>query len=159
MSNAKKAKLLGMPLGTATHRLRKMLLFKFVRAAGAAICYRCGDWISSIDDFTVEHKEPWGSAKDSVGAFFDLDNVAFSHMKCNCGARRENAHCPEGHEYTEENTYQYPKGHRECRQCREKWQRSRLDKRHQVPVAISGKSGRCDRPDVGSIPTGYPNAR
>lgn len=26
--------------------------------------------------------------------------------------------CPQGHEYTEENTYKYPSGRRECRICR-----------------------------------------
>ena len=125
MSNANKAELLGMPFGTATHTLRKVLLFKFVQRAGEANCYRCGDWIFDIKDLTVEHKEPWGSAKDPVEAFFDLDNIAFSHMKCNYGARRENTHCPQGHEYTRENIYWYPKGHRECRRCREEWHKSR----------------------------------
>lgn len=27
-------------------------------------------------------------------------------------------HCPEGHEYTPENTYRYPAGNRACRECR-----------------------------------------
>jgi len=31
-------------------------------------------------------------------------------------ARR--THCPSGHPYTAENTYQYPKGNRACRECR-----------------------------------------
>ena len=29
-------------------------------------------------------------------------------------------HCPHGHEYTAENTYINPKGHRACRECRRK---------------------------------------
>lgn len=89
LDNKGKAKLLGMPFGTANNRLKKMLLFKLAERLGLTDCYRCGGRIFNIDDFTVEHKEPWGSAKDPVEAFFDLDNVAFSHMKCNYSAAKK----------------------------------------------------------------------
>lgn len=125
MSNANKAKLLKMPFGTAQGKLKKALLFKFASLLDKLGCYRCSNIIGSVDEFTIEHMEAWSSAKDPAAAFFDLENVAFSHMKCNYGARRENTHCPQGHEYTENNTYKYPKGHRECRRCREEWHKSR----------------------------------
>lgn len=32
-------------------------------------------------------------------------------------------HCPQGHEYTPENTYVYPSGNRRCRECRRIWNR------------------------------------
>lgn len=32
-------------------------------------------------------------------------------------AFRARTHCPSGHEYTDENTYRSPKGHRGCRTC------------------------------------------
>lgn len=34
------------------------------------------------------------------------------------GHQRAKTHCPQGHEYTPENTYTYPKGGRSCRACR-----------------------------------------
>lgn len=33
-------------------------------------------------------------------------------------AMTNRTHCPEGHEYTPENTYTYPQGNRACRECR-----------------------------------------
>ena len=142
MSNASKTKLLSMPFGTAQGKLRKALLFKFVQRAGEANCYRCGDWIFDIDVFTVEHKKPWGSAKNPVEAFFDLDNVAFSHMKCNYGVKREDTHCSQGHEYTEGNTYRCSNGWRQCRQChREKQSRFRAAHPEQSKSAYKRKKG------------------
>jgi len=39
-------------------------------------------------------------------------------MRSRMGApRRARTHCPQGHEYTEENTYVTPKGSRSCRAC------------------------------------------
>jgi len=108
MSNAEKAKLLRMPYGTANSRLRKMLLFKFAGELdpfGRLRCYRCGTEVPSIDDFSIEHKEAWMSAEDPVKAFFDLDNIAFSHITCNVGAaNREKIHCPQGHIYGKDRT-------------------------------------------------------
>lgn len=34
-------------------------------------------------------------------------------------------HCPQGHEYSEENTYRKPNGHRECRTCQRYQRRKR----------------------------------
>ncbi len=106
MSNAEKAKLLRMPYGTANGRLRKMLLFKLAGELGRLDCYRCdAEMIDSIEDFSIEHIEPWMSAEDPVEAFFDLDNIAFSHITCNVGAaNREKTHCPQGHLYGKDRT-------------------------------------------------------
>jgi len=72
---------LGMNYSTAASRLRKILLFKYVKLAGHGVCYRCGNKIESIDDFSIEHKEPW--LYEDPNLFWDLDNIAFSHMSCN----------------------------------------------------------------------------
>lgn len=32
--------------------------------------------------------------------------------------QREKTHCPQGHEYSKENTFVYPNGHRSCRECK-----------------------------------------
>jgi len=81
MGNNKKAETLGMPHGTANGRLRKSIMFKYVVLAGDNFCFKCGAEIVSIDDLSIEHKEPWEGI--SAELFFDLDNIAFSHLKCN----------------------------------------------------------------------------
>ena len=81
MSNESKAAFLGMSHGTAANRLRKQVLFKYVRMAGDHFCFKCGKEIESVDDLSIEHKEPWEGR--SVEAFWDLDNIAFSHLTCN----------------------------------------------------------------------------
>ena len=34
-------------------------------------------------------------------------------------SRRQRTHCPNGHPYTEENTYINRRGHRKCRECKQ----------------------------------------
>lgn len=82
----KKHTQLGMNPGTASGRLVKDLLFKFAVEAGHK-CHRCGGELVR-ETFSIEHKEPWLDSEDPVGLFFDLGNVAFSHLKCNVGASR-----------------------------------------------------------------------
>lgn len=88
MSNRKKDELLGEPHGTATGRLRKALLFKYVKLAGHDICYRCKRKIEVVADFSVEHTVAWQAAPDPKAAFMALDDIAFSHLRCNSGAAR-----------------------------------------------------------------------
>lgn len=80
-SNRKNAEALGMPVGTALNRLRKMVLFDMARRLGEDVCYRCGKKIESENDFTLEHKESWSGKDPKV--FWDLENIAFSHHLCN----------------------------------------------------------------------------
>ncbi len=88
-SNKRKSEQLGMPVGTAANRLRKMILFSLVQKLGLDTCYRCKEPIMSIDDLSIEHIEPWLDSEDPIDLFFDLSNIAFSHMKCNyADARR-----------------------------------------------------------------------
>jgi len=84
--NERKNDFLGMKFGTASHRLRKQLLFKYVRMAGHDTCYRCGKLIDNADEFTVDHKDPW--LYENSELFWDLDNIAFSHKKCNVQHKR-----------------------------------------------------------------------
>lgn len=81
-----KTKQLGMPHGTATNRLRKMILFDLAKRCELDICYRCGQLIEVIEDFTIDHKEPW--LHNNVDLFWDLDNIAFSHKGCNSACSR-----------------------------------------------------------------------
>ena len=81
MAHERKSQLLGMNFVTARNRLDRDLLFKFALLLGHK-CYRCGGELVR-EDFSVDHKENWSEAADPVRAFFDLDNIAFSHIHCN----------------------------------------------------------------------------
>tara|TARA_R110002110_G_scaffold69614_1_gene187509 strand:+ start:187 stop:573 length:387 start_codon:yes stop_codon:yes gene_type:complete len=84
----KKKKQLGMDPGTASHRLRKSILFSFAQKLGYCWCYQCATEIKDIDKFTIEHKEPWLDSDKPSETFFNLDNIAFSHDTCNYAAAR-----------------------------------------------------------------------
>jgi hypothetical protein len=77
-------KFLGMNKGTAMHRLKKMIMFEFAKRLGMDKCYRCNLLIEDVSEFSVEHKESW-LWKD-VKLFWDINNIAFSHLICNSGA-------------------------------------------------------------------------
>ena len=81
--SSKKQEQLGMNPATAATRLKKMILFRMAQRLGEDVCFRCGVKIDRIDQFTVEHKEPWLDSEDPTGLFFSLDNIAFSHSSCN----------------------------------------------------------------------------
>jgi hypothetical protein len=77
----KKSEQLGMSFGKARNRLVRMLLFHLAQQLGQTICFRCGKEILSYSDLSIEHKQSWQNI--SVSLFWDLDNIAFSHCKCN----------------------------------------------------------------------------
>jgi hypothetical protein len=81
MSNEKKSSTLGMPHGTATNRLRKILLFSLLKKHGENLCVRCNSLIDRVEDLSIEHLKPWEGI--SADLFWDLNNIAFSHLKCN----------------------------------------------------------------------------
>ncbi len=82
-ANERKDNQLGISHGTAANKLRKLLLFKYVTLCNDNKCFRCGKIIDNIDNFSIEHKEPWLDSKNPAKLFFDLNNIAFSHVKCN----------------------------------------------------------------------------
>lgn len=87
-SNRKKNEQLGMSYGSACHRLRKSVLFVLLQRAGMDYCHRCGNVIESVRDLSLEHIEPWLDSDNPSEMFFDLDNIAFSHLRCNCQAAK-----------------------------------------------------------------------
>lgn len=87
-SNDKKNKQLGMAHGTATNRLRKMIMFQLIQEAGKDVCHQCGKQIEAIENFSIEHKTPWLNSDNPLKLFFDRDNISFSHLKCNISAAR-----------------------------------------------------------------------
>lgn len=84
---ARHTELLGMSVSTAANRLKKMMMLHLAQQLELDDCYRCGKTILEPEDCTLDHKEPWRDA--SAELFWDLDNIAFSHSKCNSAAGRK----------------------------------------------------------------------
>lgn len=75
--------LLGEKLSTAKSKLNKMLMFELAKKCNMATCFRCGHKIEDIGEFTIDHKESWILGDNPSRLFYDIDNIAFSHAKCN----------------------------------------------------------------------------
>lgn len=87
-SNKKKSEQLGMAHGTAANRLRKMVMFYLLVQGELNKCHQCGEWIRTAEELSIEHKIPWLDSEDPIGLYFDINNIAFSHLSCNIGAAR-----------------------------------------------------------------------
>lgn len=85
-SNKRKAEKLGMPYGTARHKLVKSLLWDFVCKAQQNKCFQCGTEILTIHDLSIEHKTFWETSDNPIELYFDIDNIAYSHLTCNMKA-------------------------------------------------------------------------
>lgn len=72
---------LGMDVGTASHRLRKMVLFQLLQRLGEDLCFKCGKQIEIYEQLSIEHKQPWRHVDPAL--FWDMGNIAFSHLACN----------------------------------------------------------------------------
>lgn len=72
---------LGMPMGTAAHRLRKMIMFDLIQKTNQDFCFVCDERIETPEELSIEHKRPWLDIDPAL--FWDLDNIAFSHRNCN----------------------------------------------------------------------------
>jgi hypothetical protein len=83
----KKKNQLGMNPATANGRLIKDLLFDFAIKAGH-VCYRCGGELTR-ETFSIEHILPWLDSDNPIEMYFDLENIGYSHLGCNVGARRQ----------------------------------------------------------------------
>lgn len=99
-NNEKKTDQLGMPIGTASNRLRKLIIFSLLKQTGKNFCFQCGAEIESEKQLSIEHKIPWLDSENPISLFFDLENIAFSHLSCNSSAARprETKH-PSFHNY------------------------------------------------------------
>ena len=82
-NNSKRDEQLGMSFGMASSRLRKSVLFMLMKKCDMDECYQCGKLIDSIDDLSIEHKTPWLDSDNPRNLFFDINNIAFSHLVCN----------------------------------------------------------------------------
>ena len=77
----KRKDFLGMEHGAATHRLRVMVIFALAVQCGRDVCFRCGKKIANASEISIDHKIDWEGVSPDL--FWDVNNVAFSHRKCN----------------------------------------------------------------------------
>ena len=84
---------LGMSIGTATHRLRKSMMFRLAQRCGLDVCCRCKTKITKEQDLTLDHVLPWRG--EDTSRFWDLDNLSFAHARCNFSAARRRRTTPE----------------------------------------------------------------
>ena len=80
---------LGMNPSTASGRLVKDILFSLIVETKKNICFHCQKEINR-EDFSIEHKIPWLDSENPIKLFFDLENISFSHLKCNVANARKN---------------------------------------------------------------------
>ena len=83
-----KSEQLKMSFGKANAKLRKSILFYLVKECNLDTCYRCKRKIRKIENLSIEHKIPWLDSENPKELFFDLNNIAFSHLSCNVGNKR-----------------------------------------------------------------------
>lgn len=82
-SNARKSEFLGMSYGTASNRLKKQVMLQLLQRLNADICYKCSEQIETAEELSIEHIEPWFDREGGQELFWDLSNIAFSHLTCN----------------------------------------------------------------------------
>jgi len=132
-NNKKKNEQLKMNHGTAASRLRKAILFNLLQETGKDVCFQCGEKIECIDHLSIEHKVPWLDSEDPIRLFFDIENIAFSHLSCNIGARR----CDKGPRVEHGTATRYQRGCR-CNKCKE-WKSQYLNGWRADRIARTGK--------------------
>lgn len=121
---------LGMTVGIASYLLKKQMLWRFMPDE-MKNCLRCGERLT-VEDFTLDHKVPWRGM--DTDRFWDLDNIGYSHHRCNSSAGRPTkkkvgpegtAWCGQHQEFFpiecfHRNRRNWNGVHRECKECRKK---------------------------------------
>ena len=114
-----------MNAGTASNKLRKIIMYHMAKKLNEHYCFQCGKEIELVEEFTLEHKIPWLDSKSPKELFFNMDNIAFSHLSCNSGAARKSNL---GADTSKHGTLaKYSKGCRceNCTNAMKVWKRSR----------------------------------
>lgn len=83
----KKKEQLGMNPGTASYHLFKDVFWMMLQETNRGTCCKCGK-LMTRESFSIEHLEPWLDSVDPTKIFFDLENIGFSHLKCNVESAR-----------------------------------------------------------------------
>lgn len=116
--NEKKNEQLGMPFGTASGQLRKLILFDLLKKLNKNICFRCGEEISNIEELSIEHIVPWLDSDNPKELFFSLENISFSHLLCNIRAIRKEYLVESGKRASKANIIACPEGTAWCSSCK-----------------------------------------
>lgn len=123
-----KSDLLGEPFGTAQNKLRKKLLFHLAGKANMLQCYRCAEQIETVAGFSVEHTKSWQYSANPVETFYDVEEIAFSHLICNVSASKDSSYsqkqitCSKGHVYS--TVHKNGKLVNRCKECHAQHQRN-----------------------------------
>ena len=86
MDRFTKAAQLKMTEGKAANLLRRKIMFDLIKKCDMHYCHKCGKLMRE-DNFSIEHKDEWMYSADPVTSYFNLDNIAFSHSRCNRSTR------------------------------------------------------------------------
>lgn len=119
-----KDKILKVPFGTATNKLKKLIMFDLIKQLNQNICFRCQQPIITVDEFTIDHKESWLTNPDK---FWDLTNIAFSHTTCNYGASRKGKLSAHG----TANRYRYGCHCEKCKEANRLYKKSWRDSKNE----------------------------
>lgn len=84
----KRTEQLGMNPSTASHKLVKDILYSLILKTTDNKCHRCGEEMCR-EDYSIEHIVPWLHEENARELYFDLNNITFSHFKCNIKACRK----------------------------------------------------------------------
>ena len=82
----KRKKQLGMSFGAACSLLRRNIIFMLAKKCGMDRCVRCKLKIVRPEDLSIEHVKNWLDVDPLL--FWDMNNIAFSHKKCNITDRK-----------------------------------------------------------------------
>ena len=66
-------------------------MYELAKKAGLSRCHRCKLLITDVAEFSVEHIEPW--LWNDVKLFWDINNIAFSHLSCNSASAQVKTEC------------------------------------------------------------------
>lgn len=105
-----------MPVSTAASRLRQMYSFSLLVKLKENFCYRCGEEIQSVEDFSLDHMVPWRNSTKDV--FWDLGNIKPAHFTCNAGAHTGGTVFKVGHIPKNSRWTDAPDGTKWCCRCK-----------------------------------------
>ncbi len=125
-----KNKFLGLNHGTARNQLKNLFLFKLIVETGRNQCHRCGNPMTA-EDFSIEHIKDWLWVDPTL--FWDLNNISFSHRKCNYASSRKTTKIisPEGMSW--------------CGKCKQHLPLAEFPKAHHSPELGKKKTRHCTK--------------